>query len=99
MVLVVLVVVSFWLVGCLVGVDDSGWGAGWLLVAGYINLGRVDDLSTAEARTVEAMQQRAWEVLDEAWRLGIRYFDPWPGGQCWLVMGFRPNLVPDSVCS
>eukprot|EP00438_Fugacium_kawagutii_P013619 Skav205616 [mRNA] locus=scaffold1292:214118:223221:+ [translate_table: standard] len=57
-----------------------------LPVAGYINLGRSDDLSTAEARTVEAMQQRAWQVLDEAWRLGVRYFEPWSrgwvGGQC-----------------
>ena len=45
-------------------------------VPGYINLGRVEDLGSAD-RSVEAMQLRAWEVLDEAWRLGVRYFEPW----------------------
>jgi hypothetical protein len=46
---------------------------------GYINLGRVEDLGSADPaeRSVEAMQRRAWEVLDEAWRLGLRYFEPW----------------------
>ena len=49
------------------------------MAPGYINLGRVEDLGSADPaeRSVEAMQRRAWEVLDEAWRLGLRYFEPW----------------------
>ena len=48
----------------------------WL--PGYINLGRMEDLGPAASeRSVEAMRGRAWEVLDEAWRQGVRYFEPW----------------------
>lgn len=54
-----------------------GLGLAALGRPGYINLGRVEDLGSADPaeRSVEAMQRRAWEVLDEAWRLGLRYFD------------------------
>jgi aryl-alcohol dehydrogenase-like predicted oxidoreductase len=40
---------------------------------GYINLGRDDDLP--EDRSVGAMRSRAHALLDEAYALGIRYFD------------------------
>jgi aryl-alcohol dehydrogenase-like predicted oxidoreductase len=40
---------------------------------GYINLGHAQDL--ARDYDVQAMEQRAYEVLDAAWDGGIRYFD------------------------
>jgi aryl-alcohol dehydrogenase-like predicted oxidoreductase len=40
---------------------------------GYINLGRKTDLPAE--RTVEAMRERAHEVLDAAYAQGVRYFD------------------------
>jgi aryl-alcohol dehydrogenase-like predicted oxidoreductase len=40
---------------------------------GYINLGHAQDL--AGGYDVPAMERRAHDVLDEAWRAGIRYFD------------------------
>jgi len=52
-----------------------GLGLAALGRPGYINLGRGEDLSECGERSVEAMQRRACEVLDEAWRLGIRYYD------------------------
>lgn len=42
---------------------------------GYINLGRGAEFETMEARSVIAMRARTWEVLDAAWRLGVRWFD------------------------
>lgn len=39
----------------------------------YINLGRRDDLPPG--RTLDEMEARAHELLDEAFRLGVRYFD------------------------
>ena len=52
------------------------WPDFWTInsIVGYINLGRGEDLSECGERSVEAMQRRACEVLDEAWRLGIRYY-------------------------
>jgi aryl-alcohol dehydrogenase-like predicted oxidoreductase len=40
---------------------------------GYINLGRDRDLPVD--RTVEALRQRSFELLDEAYRRGVRYVD------------------------
>ncbi len=40
---------------------------------GYINLGRAADLPAD--RTVDAMRERAYEVLDAAYGLGVRYLD------------------------
>ena len=40
---------------------------------GYINLGHGEDYK--KGRTVGAMEQRAFEVLDAAWNAGIGYFD------------------------
>jgi aryl-alcohol dehydrogenase-like predicted oxidoreductase len=54
-------------------VTPLGLGLAALGRPGYINLGHVDDLNGAYA--VEAMQRHAHTVLDEAWRLGVRYFD------------------------
>lgn len=36
---------------------------------GYINLGHDGDLSS---KSVEDMREHCWQVLDAAWRLGIR---------------------------
>jgi aryl-alcohol dehydrogenase-like predicted oxidoreductase len=40
---------------------------------GYINIGHSEDFKGAHS--VEAMQQRAFAVLDAAWEAGVRYFD------------------------
>jgi aryl-alcohol dehydrogenase-like predicted oxidoreductase len=40
---------------------------------GCINLGHEEHYQ--DGRTVEDMGQRAFEVLDAAWNVGIRYFD------------------------
>ncbi|KAJ8600721.1 hypothetical protein CTAYLR_003937 [Chrysophaeum taylorii] len=49
-----------------------GLGLAALGRPGYINLGREKDL---ESRSVEAMRQRAFEVLDAAFDAGVRWFD------------------------
>jgi aryl-alcohol dehydrogenase-like predicted oxidoreductase len=41
----------------------------------YITGGRDADLGAPETRSVEALRDRAHALLDEAWRLGIRYLD------------------------
>ncbi|UFS57509.1 aldo/keto reductase [Subtercola endophyticus] len=41
----------------------------------YITVGRDADLGAGETRSVEALRERAHRLLDEAWRLGIRYID------------------------
>jgi aryl-alcohol dehydrogenase-like predicted oxidoreductase len=50
-----------------------GLGLAALGRPGYINLGHDADLGAD--RSVEGMRQHAHEVLDAAWRLGIRYID------------------------
>lgn len=42
---------------------------------GYINLGRAADLPAPAERTVDAMRERAYEVLDAAYAHGVRYLD------------------------
>jgi aryl-alcohol dehydrogenase-like predicted oxidoreductase len=54
-------------------VSRIGLGIAALGRPGYINLGHADDL--ARDYDVQAMEQRAYEVLDAAWDSGIRYFD------------------------
>jgi aryl-alcohol dehydrogenase-like predicted oxidoreductase len=49
-----------------------GLGMAALGRPGYINLGHEDDI---EDKSYEAMRQHAHQVLDEAYQLGIRYFD------------------------
>lgn len=41
----------------------------------YLTAGRSDALGAAEDRSIEAMRARTFEVLDAAWRLGIRFLD------------------------
>lgn len=53
-------------------VTPMGLGLAALGRPGYINLGHARDLGDT---SVAAMEAHAHEVLDEAWRLGIRYFD------------------------
>jgi aryl-alcohol dehydrogenase-like predicted oxidoreductase len=54
-------------------VSPIGLGLAALGRPGYINLGRDADLG--DRRSVAAMEARTREVLDEAWRLGVRYVD------------------------
>lgn len=54
-------------------VSPLGLGLAALGRPGYINLGR--DVDLGDERSVAAMEARAHAVLDEAWRLGMRYFD------------------------
>ena len=53
-------------------VTPIGLGLAALGRPGYINLGHAKDLDDT---SVAAMEAHAHEMLDEAWRLGIRYFD------------------------
>ena len=54
-------------------VTRIGLGLAALGRPGYIDLGRNDDLGAS--RSVEALRTRAFEVLDAAYALGIRYVD------------------------
>src|SRR5258708_25898805 len=54
-------------------VSRIGLGMAALGRPGYINLGHAQDL--ARNYDVQAMEQRAYDVLDAAWYAGIRYFD------------------------
>lgn len=54
-------------------ITPMGLGLAALGRPGYINLGHGNDLE--EGRDIDAMKARAHEVLDAAWRAGIRYFD------------------------
>ncbi len=54
-------------------VSRIGLGMAALGRPGYINLSHAQDLS--RDYDVAAMEQRAHEVLDEAWDAGVRYFD------------------------
>jgi aryl-alcohol dehydrogenase-like predicted oxidoreductase len=54
-------------------VSRIGLGMAALGRPGYINLSHAQDL--ARDYDVAAMEQRAHEVLDEAWDAGVRYFD------------------------
>lgn len=56
-----------------VRVTPLGLGLAALGRPGYINLGHANDLN--HEYSVEAMQNHTYSILDEAWRLGIRYFD------------------------
>jgi len=53
-------------------VTPLGLGLAALGRPGYINLGHADDLNDT---SVAAMEAHAHVMLDEAWRVGIRYFD------------------------
>lgn len=55
-----------------------GLGLAALGRPGYINLGHGGDLindGSSPSKDVDSMRQHCWEMLDEAWRLGVRYFD------------------------
>lgn len=61
------------LVERLAGASRVGLGLAAVGRPAYINLGRESDLPAE--RTVEAMRQRAHELLDAAYAQGVRYFD------------------------
>jgi aryl-alcohol dehydrogenase-like predicted oxidoreductase len=54
-------------------VSRLGLGLAALGRPGYINLGHAADLERDYA--IVSMRSRTYTVLDEAWRLGVRYFD------------------------
>jgi aryl-alcohol dehydrogenase-like predicted oxidoreductase len=57
----------------LAGASRIGLGLAAVGRPGYINLGRGADLPAG--RTVEAMRERAHELLDQAYAAGVRYVD------------------------
>lgn len=54
-------------------ITSIGLGLAALGRPGYINLGHGNDLGSD--RSVQAMQEHAHEVLEAAWKGGVRYFD------------------------
>ncbi len=54
-------------------VTPLGIGMAALGRPGYINVGHGEDFK--DGHSVEAMQRRAFAVLDAAWEAGVRYFD------------------------
>jgi aryl-alcohol dehydrogenase-like predicted oxidoreductase len=56
-----------------VSISRIGLGLAALARPAYITTSRADDLGAD--RTVEALQQQTWRVLDRAYALGIRYLD------------------------
>jgi aryl-alcohol dehydrogenase-like predicted oxidoreductase len=61
------------LIDRLAGAPRIGFGLAAVGRPAYLNLGRARDLPPV--RSVEAMQGRVGELLDEAHRAGVRYFD------------------------
>ncbi|MEA1052909.1 aldo/keto reductase [Lamprobacter modestohalophilus] len=76
-----------------------GLGLAALGRPGYINLGHGEDTGTG--RSIEAMRERAFAVLDAAWGAGIRYVDTarsYGRGEVFLGDWLRSREVPaDSV--
>ena len=76
-------------------VTGLGLGLAALGRPGYINLGHDED--TRDGRSVEAMRERAFAVLDRAWAAGIRYFDTarsYGRGEEFLGDWLRSRAVP-----
>jgi aryl-alcohol dehydrogenase-like predicted oxidoreductase len=72
-----------------------GLGMAALGRPGYINLGHGEDYQ--DGRSVEAMQARAWQVLDAAWDAGVRYFDAarsYGRGEAFLGAWLAARQVP-----
>ncbi|WP_462323033.1 aldo/keto reductase [Halochromatium sp.] len=72
-----------------------GLGLAALGRPGYINLGHGEDTRTG--RSIEAMRERAFAVLDTAWRAGIGYFDTarsYGRGEAFLGDWLRSREVP-----
>lgn len=76
-----------------------GLGMAALGRPGYINLGHADDLD--RNYTVEAMEQKAHQVLQYAWERGIRYFDTarsYGKGESFLGKWLhQTSLTPESM--
>ncbi|MBK5938410.1 aldo/keto reductase [Halochromatium roseum] len=72
-----------------------GLGLAALGRPGYINLGHGEDTGTG--RSIEAMRERAFAVLDAAWRADIRYLDTarsYGRGEVFLGEWLRSREVP-----
>ena len=77
------------------GPTALGLGLAALGRPGYINLGHGDDTSTG--RSLEAMRERAFAVLDAAWAADLRYFDTarsYGRGEAFLGDWLRLRGVP-----
>ena len=59
----------------LAGCPRLGLGLAALGRPGYINLERDNEVGAKETRSVEAMREQSFKVMDAAWHSGIRYFD------------------------
>ena len=76
-------------------VTALGLGLAALGRPGYINLGHAED--TRDGRSVEAMRERAFAVLDRAWAAGVRYFDTarsYGRGEAFLGDWLRAPTIP-----
>jgi len=83
-------------VGGQLRVTPLGIGMAALGRPGYINLGHGEDYQ--EGRTVEDMEQRAFEVLDAAWDAGVRYLDAarsYGRGEAFLGAWLRWREIPE----
>src|SRR5256885_8021541 len=82
------------------GGAQIGLGLAALGRPAYINLGHGRDLGPD--RSVEALRERAWKVLDAAWAAGVRYFDAarsYGRAEEFLAGWLRSRgMSPDSVC-
>src|SRR4051794_19365313 len=80
-------------------VTRLGLGLAALGRPGYVNLGHAADLGGRYDRI--AMRGHARAVLDEAWALGVRYFDAarsYGDGERWLAGWMRARgITPDQV--
>jgi aryl-alcohol dehydrogenase-like predicted oxidoreductase len=76
-------------------VTPLGVGMAALGRPGYINLGHREDYR--DGRTIKDMEQRAFEVLDAAWKSGVRYFDAarsYGRGEAFLGAWLRRREIP-----
>lgn len=76
-------------------VTRLGLGMAALGRPGYINLGHGDDYR--DGRGVEAMQARAFALLDAAWDAGVRYFDAarsYGRGEAFLGAWLEARQIP-----
>jgi aryl-alcohol dehydrogenase-like predicted oxidoreductase len=79
-------------------VTRLGLGLAALGRPGYINLGHGDDYR--DGRSIEAMQQRAFAVLDAAWNAGVRYFDAarsYGRGEAFLGAWLAARQIPPNA--
>lgn len=78
-------------------VSRIGLGLAALGRPGYINLGHAEDL--LGLHNAAALEEHTHQVLQEAWKLGIRYFDvarSYGRGEKFLGTWLRENNIPEN---